>query len=369
MKYDSITVDAETVERSGFHFDAGLLAQLKQFVNGPTDVVISIVVASEILKHLIERTRLAKDAIEAAHKKAVDFGLKKHNDFVFAEPAPDVRAVAKSRLEKFFREIGAQILPVDDVPMRDVFQKYFTAAPPFAASGKKKNEFPDAVALLSVEVWANKNNKSVLAVSGDKDWAEYAENSERIDVVSDLSDALAVLQEHAEEAGEIVQKLLADMEAKRCEEMRTQFLGRLADAVSDYSYSVYAEVDSAYETEGGEIQLAMLDYTILGDDESYIFKVVRAGPKEIVARVDLEVKVRAEASFSLSIYDSIDKDYVGMGSADAEKEETFEATALVTFHGDFASNDVAISSVELVDGPSSIDFGTVDIDHSDDYYR
>jgi hypothetical protein len=58
-----------------------------------------------------------------------------------------------------------------------------------------------------------------------------------------------------------------------------------------------------------------------------------------------------------------------MGSADAEKEETFEVTALVTFQGDFTSDDVAITGVELVDGPTSIDFGYVDPDRGDDYYR
>src|ERR1700738_4079636 len=57
-----------------------------------------------------------------------------------------------------------------------------------------------------------------------------------------------------------------------------EFLSHLTDAVSDYSYSMYAEVDSAYETEGGEIQLTMLEYELLANEESYAFKVVRAGP-------------------------------------------------------------------------------------------
>ena len=190
MKYDSITIDAETVERNSFHFNAGLLTQLKQFVNGPTQVVISIVVESEILRHLTERTQSAKNAVDTAHKKAVEFGLKSPKDIAFAEPSPDARVVAKTRLKKFVKEIGAHILQVNEVPIEEVFQKYFSAAPPFAVSGKKKNEFPDAVALMSLEAWANKNNKRVLAVSGDKDWAAYADKSERIDVISDLFGSL-----------------------------------------------------------------------------------------------------------------------------------------------------------------------------------
>jgi chromosome condensin MukBEF complex kleisin-like MukF subunit len=106
--------------------------------------------------------------------------------------------------------------------------------------GKKKAEFPDAISLLSLEAWAEANEKRILAVSGDKDWAAYAENSERIDVVSKLSDALAMLQEHAEEAGEFVQKLLADMQEGRREKMKAQFVSRLREGVSDYGYAVYA---------------------------------------------------------------------------------------------------------------------------------
>jgi hypothetical protein len=369
MKYDAITVDAQTVEQNGFRFDVGLLAQLKQFVDGPTKVIISTVVVSEVLDHLTEKTRSAKHGLEAAHKKAVDFGLKMHGDFAFVDPAPDERAVAKKRLEQFCKDIGAHLLEVDEVPMRDLVRLHFTQAPPFSAMGKKKAEFPDAIALLSLEAWAERNEKRILAVRGDKDWAAYAEKSERIDVVSKLSDALAMLQGHAEEAGEFVHKLLADMQEGRREKMKAQFVSRLREGVSDYGYAVYAEADSSYPFEGGEVELTLLDYALPSDEESYICKVVQAGPRKIVARIELELNVRAQASFSLSVYDPIDKDYTPMGSADAEKEETLEVTVLVTFQGDFNSENVEISAAEVVDGPLSIDFGNIEPDRSDDYYR
>jgi hypothetical protein len=252
--------------------------------------------------------------------------------------------------------------------MRDLVRLYFTQAPPFSPVGKKKAEFPDAIALLSLEAWAKTNDKRILAVSGDKDWAAYADKSERIDVVSELSDALAMLQEHAEEAGEIVQKLLVVIQEGYREKMNAQFVSHLRDAVSDYGYAVYAEADSAYHFEEGEVELTLLDYALLGDEDSYVFKVVQAGPGKIVARIDLELKVRAQALFSLSVYDSIDKDYTPMGSVDADTEETFEGAVLVTFQGDFNTESVEISAVEVVDGPSSIDFGCLEPDQGEDYY-
>ena len=122
-----------------------------------------------------------------------------------------------------------------------------------------------------------------------------------------------MLQEHADEAGEIVKKMLANMQEGRREEMKAQFLTCLRDAVSNYSYSVYPEVDSAYSIEGDEVHLTFLDCDLLRDEKSYFVKIVQARPKEIVARIDVELRVHAQASSSLSVYDAIDKDYMRNG--------------------------------------------------------
>lgn len=76
-----------------------------------------------------------------------------------------------------------------------------------------------------------------------------------------------MFQEHAREAGEIVQKMLADMQEGRREEMKAQFSTCLREAVSDYSYSVYPEVDTAYGIEGDEVHLTFLDYDLLRDEK------------------------------------------------------------------------------------------------------
>jgi hypothetical protein len=72
MKYDVITFDTQTVETNAFHFDGGLLSQLKQFKDGPVRVVVSEIIVREIFKHLVEKTRAARDSAVSAHKKAVD---------------------------------------------------------------------------------------------------------------------------------------------------------------------------------------------------------------------------------------------------------------------------------------------------------
>jgi hypothetical protein len=366
MNYDAITIDTQTVETNGFDFDGGLLAQLKQFVNGPVTVVISQIVASEILRHLREKTQAAKDAVESAHRKALLYGLKPQGETAFPD-APDVPSLAKKRLFKYFQEMGASVISSDDVPMSDLVKLYVQASPPFASSGKKKNEFPDAIALLALEHWAKTNNKKILAVSNDKDWQSFAEKSERIEVTAELSDALEKLQQDADKAAAIVQTLLAAMYVGNETHLIEQFDERLRDEVS--SADVYAEANSAYAFEGEEVDLALQRYEFVCDDGEFQARIVQVGPEIIVARVDVHLVVHAEATFSLAVYDSIDKDYVGMGTTTvSSEEEEYDAEVLITFEGDFETNEIAVTKVELIEGLKTIDFGYIEPDFGEPDY-
>ncbi len=61
-----------------------------------------------------------------------------------------------------------------------------------------------------------------------------------------------------------------------------------------------------------------------------------------------------------------------MGSSEAEVEDQIEVAALITFEGDFKKTQnqkIEITSVEIVKGPYSIDFGDVEPDYSNDHYE
>src|ERR1700730_7027301 len=98
MQYDVITFDTQTVESNSFHFDGGFLSKLKQFKDGPVRVVVSEIVVREIFKHLVEKTRAARDSAISAHKKALDCGLAKA-DAPFVSGDVDLKAVARARLD------------------------------------------------------------------------------------------------------------------------------------------------------------------------------------------------------------------------------------------------------------------------------
>jgi PIN domain len=78
----------------------------------------------------------------------------------------------------------------------DLIQKYFQAKPPFSETGKKKNEFPDAIALMSLETWANKNQTKIIVVTSDNDWKNFCKSSERLLAIDDFAGALGLFQDY-----------------------------------------------------------------------------------------------------------------------------------------------------------------------------
>jgi len=359
MHYDAITFDTQTVEANSFHFDGGLLSQLKQFADGPVHVVVSEIVVREIFKHLVEKTRAARDAVVAAHKKAVDCGLAAR-EIPFIAETVDIRAVARARLDKFLGEVGAEIIRPSDVRMFDLIEAYFQPAPPFSSAGKNKAEFPDAIALLSIERWANDTNSKVLAVSNDRGWKAYSEVHEWIDLREDLVDALSLLQQHAEEASTIIRKLLKSIEEQVDPELKARFDASLADQL--LSYDVYGDAESSYSVEPDDVELELVEFRFVGG-ENYSFSVVQSGPHIVAAEVDMEVSVKAETTFYLSIYDSIDNDYTPAGSTMAKAGVELHFKALVVFERNEDFEPFRLSKLELIDGPSSISFGLVEPDY------
>jgi len=366
MDYDALTIDTQTVETNGFHFDGKLLAQLKQFAEGSPEVLVSEVVAHEILRHLRTKTLEAKEAVENAHRRAQLFGLKDATDKPFAK-AVDVQTLAKTRLDAFLKDIGATCVPAKAAPMEEIIDLYHQGAPPFSTSGKKKNEFPDAIALISLEQWAKTNNKHILAISGDRDWAAFGETSKHIDVVADLSDALARLQRDADKAAAIVQHILADIKSAKRDDLARQFETLLGEEVA--SANVMAEGSSAHQFDVDSVEVHLDHFEFVEKDGDFDPQIVQAGRAVIVAGIDLQVFVTADASFSLSTWDSIDDEWVGLGSNTVRKGgEECDIRVLVTFEGDFASGEIDVSKVELIQGLGEIDFGEIEIDYGDPDY-
>ena len=308
---------------------------------------------------------MVKEAFDGANKNAADYGLLPSLPPAMERDTIEPKRVAEARDAAFFEAIGAEIISVDSVRASGLIRLYFTPAPPFSPTGKKKNEFPDAIALLSLEAWALEYDKRVLAVTGDSDWAAYAHKCSSIDVVKELGEALALLQQHTKEASATINSILTDIEQGKIPGLISDLERKIGEEVE--AYSIDAHADAAYDVEIDEVYLSMIGFDLTAVAGKYNFEIVQNNSGSIVARVPVEVRVNASASFSLSVYDSIDKDSVPMGRIEAQKEITLDCSVLIAFEGDHTSGELELGDVTLVDAPAAVDFGWVEPDYGEDY--
>ncbi len=373
MKYDAITLDSNIFHHNGFYLEGGMLGQLSQFREGSAKFVLSEIVVREVHKYLKIEAKQAKDALGQALKATSKNAILPTDALSALKAAHDAALApeesATTRLKAFNAATGLKVVPAHDADMKELIKRYFKPLAPFEGSGKKKNEFPDAIALLTLEAWAKANGKKILAISKDEGWAAFAKGSEYIDVEPDLAAALQKLQEHSDQAKAHVATLLRLMETSQLPNLLQQIVDGVADAVGELE--VEPEASSAYHFETELATMTFGEMTFLQTDGLYAFDIVQTGKDKIVAKIGLSIEAVAQADFSLAIWDSIDKDYVPMGSTSAETEVEFEAAALITFEGDFSATppEISVTELELVDAITSVDFGEVSPDYSDDHYE
>lgn len=370
MPYDAITIDSNMFIRAGIDLEAGLLAQLAQFKDGPTSVVLSEIVVREVLKHLQQNTKKGRDAAMSALTRVQQLGLVAEADRdkvnSVSESLIDSRVAVRTRMGAFLERVGVELVQASHASVDDLLGAYFSADAPFEPTGDKKSEFPDAIALLSLEKWAADNNKKILAVSEDKGWAGFANKSERIDVETDFANALETVQLHAEAAEAGVARLLAAIDNGEAPDAANEIERLLSISLAEWPFDADGHSSMYFEVDTTELRFNHLDLNPL--DGQYDITVVRVGSDAIVARIGAAIHATAVAEFSLSTWDSVDREYVGMGGSTAESEVVFDGAFLLTLSGDLRGplDEIVVEEVEVVEAVGSVDFDEIQFEYGDD---
>lgn len=230
----------------------------------------------------------------------------------------------------------------------------------YSETGKKKSEFPDAIVLMAVESWAEKENKTVLAVAKDKDWEAYCEDSQSIDYIEDFPEGLSRFN-----AATAPYALLDNLKKTLEQGDAAQFLSRvesgLQSILDGFTPDQEAESQFYWEPEGSngwfkKFELYDYDFRVIDTDDDWV--VIEAWAK---------ITVQAEGEFSLSVHDSIDRDYVSPGGVSVSTEAEFESEILITLSGDLNGdvNELDVDEVEIVEPIKTVDFGTLELDYGD----
>jgi hypothetical protein len=325
-------------------------------------VVITEMTRGEIDAHMREEAEKAAGQIQSAINNARRHSIASTETLASVEEqvtgiAADAGEYASQRLKDWLKRSDVEIVDAGGyVDADELTRRYLNVEPPFDSTVDKKNEFPDAIALLSLEGWAEDYETKVLGVSTDKGWLAYHGESEFVLVTDDLAAALAAFQTPT--AATASRTLFASLSAGDplgLEGMIRDALNRQAavdfeiDADSQFGVTV---IDA--EPEYREIEFPD------GEPGSEKFEPVgQTDDGEAVVRVTATVNVKLACYLRFSKWDAADKEAMPMGEATIVEDEEVEFEALVTLGGDIPET-MGIEKIEIV--PQVVDVKLFDVE-------
>lgn len=364
MAYSALTIDTNILYGHGFDFEHGLVGQLSQFKGAPTPFLLSEIVRREFFKHVFDQTNAAHGDLTRAANKARAKGVVLVAQHAGVEQVvaalADPGAAALTQVNNFIAMTAATVVPDDPATLGEVTRLYFAGEPPFEPTGPKKDEFPDAIALLALEGWARKNG-TVLAVSRDAGWAQFAQTSALIDVVRDLKLALQMFQDQAEALANTVSDLIVRMSPTDVAELQTDLIGRMTSRLEELDPELDATSQHYFEAELAGVTVN--DFSLIAkEDGGYVVTIVRHTPEETVFTVPFKAELTIDASFSLRHYDREDREYISLGHENRSTAITIRDEAMVTLGGSLEDPDeLFLEDADIVGRAPSVDFGDLEI--------
>ncbi len=351
----ALSVDTSVFDSNGLRLGSGWLKHLEQFSALPETLLITNVVRAEVQKHLVLKMAAAqKDLTDAFAEVRDHWNVSAAGDAATEMlQIEDVKGAAEMRLDAFLHRCRAKVLNADGaVTVDQLMADYFAVRAPFEAAGAKKNEFPDAVALRTLEAWSIETGRYVLVVSTDKGWKAFADASTRLCYVDSLEVALGLFQRRDSLRAGLMRKLVGLLGAQPWHGLEV-----LRDHVADLRWDVEASSWHTYDVEV-EVGVDEVAFSNDGDLAKSLHAVDYAeGKLTVAANLVATLDVDAEFSFDL--------EGVSLGSAAKSQVMKIEVTALLTFDG-LLEDDLDLVAVDLPRRRITLDLGDVEPDYSDE---
>lgn len=371
MPAETLNVFVDTQVFDQHHLDFSNSPAFKRLVrlalSGELQIVLTDVTAREIRRHLDEAARKAvKQASNFNRLHQVTKRLVTEEDLegVKGITGDQFATDLLDEFEGFLKKTNAIVLPVDEVRVSEVLDRFYAQKAPFGTNGKKY-EFPDAIAAMTLEKWCKAGHppRRIYIISGDKDWRRVCDDTPefiRVTRFEELLEKFADVEAAAFLSG-IKRAVAADKKAI------LTLLQHQVDRENIHFYTVDSMID-------GEVQ----DATVLESDVLDVNVIEAAGGEATVSAV-CWAKVRMNV-----IGDDPDSQWrddddgslhsVWRVSGTIEREIEMTATVGVEYDTeepgkaevldiDFDYEDI---NIEVDEGEVSVDYDDEDRDEDDD---
>jgi hypothetical protein len=354
VKYDAVTLDTNIFDQKHLNLERGVLAQFKQFAEGSAKFVLSEVVLREVFRHLKSDADLAKQQLQVAIRQS---GLARLFDEetlaslrTLTSGVLDASDAANRSLKNWTGHTGCEIVRASGANIERLITMYFAPEAPFEEG--KKHEFPDAIALITLEDWAKTNGKKLLAITRDKGWISFCEKSEWIDTEPDVSSALQRFQAHTESARRLVTALLSSIAAGERQDVKNELEQRLTGEIAEID-DVEIDAYSDFFWSANSFDIRLRHFSLLTSSDT--FKIVQTRKDGVVARMTVEITARVNVEFKYFADANHNRD---IGESDESIETEFRVGILVSIQGD-AADDCTLADLELDGAAVEVDFGDI----------
>jgi hypothetical protein len=190
----TVFLDTHVFDTHVFDFDSPLLENFRSFAStGLINVVTTEVTCGEIEARITEKVQNSLHSLKAWLKER-DSRILRHVGDRFAvlfskAKAEDCAAVLKQQFRDFLDATHTVVLPTGTIDGTQLVEAYFGAVAPFGP-GRKKAQFPDAIAVAVLRQWCEENDCTVEVVSGDLDWKRACDGCKCLNHTEELKDLL-----------------------------------------------------------------------------------------------------------------------------------------------------------------------------------
>ena len=282
--------------QQGFKFDGSTLNKIKELGRSSLiEVYISEVVKKEVISKLSEKMTKANKLRSDFLKELVILENDLPNELAESLNKFDklsLEKVAESRWVKFLEESKATILDPNAICNLELLSMYFDGKYPFS-EGKKKDEFPDAISILSLKAMMAGTDAPVYVISNDNDLKGFCEKEDLFISLSQLSEFLDLYNRAEERLTSVVHGYITNEMDWLTENIEDAFV----NCSFNYSDNYEAEVENVRVTE-----LSTQEIDVIGIEDARVIIEIRCG---ISCTADI-----SGPNYDNAMWDSEEKEYI-----------------------------------------------------------
>lgn len=299
---DNIFIDTSVFEENNFLESRRINELLKLSEEGYIKIVLPKVTYEEILS----RTRKKiEEAVSKFNRYRKDTRILRNIESLATKFEPiDEIELNKEIIEiikKRFDDSKVEIIDYPTLNIESVFESYFNKTKPFS-EGIKKNEFPDAFAMISLEKWCKENNKKCLVFAKDHDLISYASDEVKPVEYEEYLNTKLIEVEGIKQRNtrlKLVKKLFDKSNAIFTDQISAWVNEQLDDETKYYDYTNYLDLH--------DLRIIHIEITI----EDY--QITSATDSEISLQSEVEIYFEVEITTDdqdYGIYDDEDKEWI-----------------------------------------------------------